>query len=111
MKKKALKTITFLSVFTPFLVFAQGQNGLTELFVKLTKSLESLIPIIIGFALLSFIWGIAMYVMNNDNTSKREEAIKIIVFGIIALVVMVGVWGFVSYLDDIFLSVSTVSNP
>ncbi|MDQ5950490.1 MAG: hypothetical protein QG585_432 [Patescibacteria group bacterium] len=56
------------------------------------------IPFLISLALVMFIAGIVKYVANGDNEEKREAGRGLMLFGIVALFVMVSVWGLVKIL-------------
>lgn len=93
--KLSLSTSVFL---TPVLTFA-ASDGIFK-FVSMIKALiEALIPIVIGLAVLAFLWGVLQYVIAKDE-DKQEEARGIMLYGIIALFVMVSVWGLVNILGD-----------
>ena len=62
----------------------------------LGDTLSALVPLIIGFALLAFLWGVFMYLWQGDDESKREESKKFMIWGIVGLTVMVSLWGLVS---------------
>lgn len=57
-----------------------------------------LVPILATLALVLFVWGIVQYVVNADNEEAREQGKKVILWGIIGLFSMVGVWGLVNLL-------------
>ncbi len=54
-------------------------------------------PLIISLTILVFIWGIFRMVTSSDGAA-REEARGYITWGIVALFVMVSVWGLVNIL-------------
>jgi hypothetical protein len=60
-----------------------------------------LIPIVIGIALLVFLWGVMKYVTSGGDSEKRKEAANTMLYGIIALAVMVSVWGLVGIVRQI----------
>jgi hypothetical protein len=107
--KKTFYTITGL--FTPFLVFAgdsvpsagSGGRTATDLLGQVAGIVQAIIPIIIGAAVLVFLWGVLRYFFSKDDKS-RKESINYIVWGIIALFVMVAIWGLVNILQSTFLS-------
>ena len=51
------------------------------------------VGIIIGLAVLYFLWGVAQFVLSAGDEKKVEEGRKAILWGIIALFVMVAMWG------------------
>lgn len=63
---------------------------------------HSVIPLIFVLAIASIVWGIVQYVINNDEEAKKAKGKSFMIWGIIALSVMVSVWGLVSILTDTF---------
>ncbi len=63
---------------------------------------RSIIPLIFGLATLLFIWGVVKFVLNTDNESEREKGKEFMIWGIIALTVMITVWGIVNLLGSSF---------
>jgi heme/copper-type cytochrome/quinol oxidase subunit 4 len=58
-----------------------------------------IVPVIFAFAFAAFIWGIVNYFfLNGSEEAKRGEGRQFIFWGIIGMVVMFSVWGFVSIL-------------
>ena len=56
-------------------------------------------PFLFGLAGVVFIVGIVKYVRAGDNEEKRGQGRDLMWFGIIALFVMITVWGFVNILS------------
>lgn len=79
--------------------------------VSVTNLIGMLIPIVISIALLFFLIGIVQYVTAGGDEERRTAARGMIIFGIIALFVMVSVWGFVNILAKTFFNGQTVSAP
>ncbi|MBP6857777.1 MAG: hypothetical protein KBC11_01090 [Candidatus Pacebacteria bacterium] len=63
---------------------------------------SAIIPLIFTLAFLYFLWGMVQYIRNANNEKKREESKKFIYVGIIALTVMVSVWGIVRIVTSTF---------
>jgi len=87
----------FIMVLFPVLAFAQQQGGgkIFELVDVFGKLIAKLIPVVIGLAVLIFLWGVLKYVVAKDEESQKE-ARGVMLYGIIALFVMVSVWGLVN---------------
>jgi len=65
--------------------------------------LNVLTPIVVALALLAFFWGLAMYVMNFSGDDKdKKKGRDMMTYGILALFVIVSVWGLVSILQNTF---------
>ena len=63
---------------------------------------QAVIPLIFALALVMFIWGVVQFVINSDEEAKKEKGRQFMIWGIIALTVMVSVWGLVEILGDTF---------
>ena len=107
----ALISIATVSAFAfPVVTFAQG-GGVRQLIQMVGGMVQALIPIVIGLAVLVFLWGVLNYVIRSDDPGKAE-ARNFMLWGIIALFVMVSVWGLVNILKDTLdLNPATPSAP
>ena len=104
--KLSLGAAVFLS---PAVLFAQGQTVLSILGTILAI-LGRIVPILFGLALIYFLWGLAKFILNAGDASAQKEGRDIMVWGIIALFVMVAVWGLVRVLQTTF-SLSSTATP
>ena len=59
-------------------------------------------PIVVALALLYFFWGLATYILNQGNEKKKEGGREIMIWGIVALFIMVSVWGIINVVRDTF---------
>lgn len=57
--------------------------------------INPLIALLFAVALVYFIYGVVKFVANADNEAEREKGKQHIMYSIIGLVIMVGVWGIV----------------
>ncbi|OGI85749.1 hypothetical protein A3A01_00150 [Candidatus Nomurabacteria bacterium RIFCSPLOWO2_01_FULL_39_17] len=63
---------------------------------------KGVIPLIFILATAMFVWGVVQYVINADEESKKSKGKQFMIWGIIALTVMVSVWGLVKIVGDTF---------
>jgi hypothetical protein len=64
---------------------------------------NSVIPLIFAIAIVMFIWGaVKFFIINSDEETQREQGKQFMIWGIIALTVMMTVWGLVSFLGSTF---------
>ena len=63
---------------------------------------KSVIPIIFALAVAMFVWGVVQYVINDSEEAKKQKGQQFMIWGIIALAVMVSVWGLVKILGTTF---------
>jgi uncharacterized membrane protein YidH (DUF202 family) len=71
-----------------------------DLINRVGQLVDSLIVIVIALALLAFFWGLAKFIFNVSGDQKSvEEGKRIMLWGIIALFVMISVWGIVRFIQ------------
>ncbi|KKR37266.1 MAG: hypothetical protein UT97_C0012G0006 [Parcubacteria group bacterium GW2011_GWC2_40_31] len=77
--------------------FAAGAVGdVYELVDTVNAILSSIVPIIIAIAVIIFLIGVLKYVRAGEDEEERKKAKGLMIFGVIALFVMVSVWGLVN---------------
>jgi len=94
MKKKIL--IFAVLFFAP--VFAFAATTLEDIIGLFGRVVASLIPIATGLALLFFIWSLAKFILNADNDEERKKGKQQMMWGIVALFVLVSIWGIVGFI-------------
>lgn len=64
---------------------------------------SSVIPFIFAIAVVSFVWGaVKFFIINADEEAKRQQGKQFMIWGIVALTVMLSVWGLVHILAVTF---------
>lgn len=71
------------------------------LFIQILFLTRRIVPVIMGIALLFFLWGLARYIMQTDSVEGKKSARDIMIWGIITLFVMSAIWGFVALLQQL----------
>ncbi len=107
---KIIGLLLILITFAPIPVFAQRVNDFESLVGKIYGMLSSIVPLIVALTLIVFLWGIFQLVRSNSEDT-RADAIKVITFGVVALFVMVSVWGLVAILNNTFFGGSQLFIP
>ena len=113
-KLAAWLTGTIAIAALPLLALAQAPQ-FSNLFnlVDATKAiLDRLIPIAVTLALLFFIWGLAQFILASGDEEKRSEGKRKMGWGIVALFVIISIWGIVVWIANV-LGVSNIQqlNP
>jgi hypothetical protein len=103
--KKAL--LPFLAYLLPALAFAQDLTEFENLVDAIGRIVQALTPIVVALALLYFFWGLAKYILASGDEVDKAKGRDIMIWGIVALFVMVSVWGIVEILGSA-LSVDSV---
>src|SRR3989344_570517 len=98
MKKVIIATLAF----APALAFAQGpQLGNLETLIKSIGDLVELaLPIVVGLALLAFFWGLVKFIFAAGDEAAKTAGKSIMLWGLVALFVMVSVWGLVKFINS-----------
>jgi len=111
--KKILKISVALSMLAPLLAGAQSTfSGLDSAITSIANLINRLVPLVIGLAVLFFLWAILRFVGSAGDEEKRKEARGLIIWGIVAIFVMVSVWGLVNILRNTFnLDTTNVPPP
>lgn len=59
-------------------------------------------PLLVTIAMVFFIWGVIQYYLNPDNEEKKKKGKSFIIGGLIALFVIIAMWGLVGLLVHTF---------
>lgn len=117
-----LKTSLFSSIIilTPVLAFAAESGGVCNtpkdfpgLFNYAICLLNYfVVPFLVSLALVVFLIGVVSYVKAGDDEEKRSQGRNMMLFGIVALFVMISVWGLVRIIhNSIFGADKNFENP
>jgi len=82
----------------PMLASAQELSNVSTLLNSIGRLINAALPIVLGLALLGFFWGLALFIFNANNEEKQKEGKSIMIYGVVALFVMVAVWGLVRFI-------------
>lgn len=70
--------------------------------------IKTIVPFLFSLATVAFIWGIIQFYLNPDNEEKRKKGKSFIIGGLIALFVMLSMWGLVAVLTGTFELSNTI---
>ena len=108
-KISTFAAFTLALLATPYLALAQNPERVDGLITLISNSLARLVPILVGVAVLVFIWGLIRNLMSS-NPERRAEGRRIMIWGIIAIFVIVSIWGIIEYIQDL-LGIPDVTLP
>lgn len=92
MKKFAIAALSF----APFVASAQSLSNLETLLRSVGRLIDIALPIVVAVGLLAFFWGLVKYIF----TEAKEAGTKLMIWGLVALFVMVSVWGLVRFIGN-----------
>lgn len=102
----------FVLMLAPVAALAQVTGGFTactggqvtdfgSMLCKISQLLNAVIPVLIALGVVYFVWGVVQYVISNDEEAKKTGRNRMI-YGIIGLAVIIGMWGLVNILKNTF---------
>lgn len=104
--KKYIPLLASLALL-PLLALAQGR-GVETFIERLIAIVRTLIALTGALALLAFLWGLAKFVFKAGDAKNNEEGKNLMIWGLIALFVMMSVWGIIGWFQrDLGLPVTT----
>jgi len=65
-----------------------------------TEILNPIVGLLFAVAIVYFIYGVIVYIANADDEDARREGKKHILYSIIGLVIMAGVWGIIDLIAN-----------
>ena len=94
--------ITTLFTLAPVLVHAAAATptdfkSFIELFLAV---LQGFISLLFASLAVGILYGIVLYMLNADNEKKRTEIRGYLVYAIIGIAVVMGLWGILALLND-----------
>lgn len=76
-------------------VLAHAATTIPGIIVGLTETLTPLVGVALGVAVLVFVWGLALYIWGAHDDQGMESGRQRMLWGVIALFMIVSVWGVV----------------
>ena len=64
--------------------------------------LTPLVAVILGAAVVYFLWGVVKYISKSSSEEERATGRKMMIYGLIALFVMLSIWGLINLLSGTF---------
>ena len=62
---------------------------------------DGVMPLIVGAAFICFLWGLVLYMRSAGDEHARADGVAYMGWGLLGLLVLFGVWGFVGLLANL----------
>ncbi len=102
--RKILPAITLLAL--PVISLAQNFGTTVNNISSAMQSVGGLISlatsILVGVAILVFIWGLVKFIINAGDPEKRKEGKQLMLWGLVALVVIASLGAIISLISNTF---------
>ena len=93
------KIITGVLLMGPMFAFAQSLGAISNLATGITGIINILIPACMALAVLAFFWGLVKYIASASDEAAKEGGKTLMIWGMIALFVMVALWGILGWVQ------------
>lgn len=78
-------------------------GGVNSSITTIIATMNNIVPLLIGVAVLVFLWGVLKFVLaGSDDAAKRKDARGFMIWGLVSIFIMVSVWGLVGLLQSSF---------
>jgi hypothetical protein len=92
------KFIIAALAFAPAIASAQNLGNLETLLRSVGRLIDIALPIVVAIGLLAFFWGLVKFIF--AGAEAKEEGKTLMIWGLVALFVMVSVWGLVRFIGN-----------
>ena len=107
-KSSLQRVVAALSIGTVPFIAAAAPPTAGSLIDSITNVLLSFVPILLGLAVLVFFWGLVKFINHADDEKALEEGKQLMIWGMIAVFIMVALWGIIGWIQqNLGLNVST----
>ena len=89
------------ALFLPLVGFAQDLGYVEGIFSEVGDVLDTAVPVLVALAVALFIWGLVVFITQTDTDDGREKGRQKMIWGVLALFVIVSIWGLVQILQAI----------
>lgn len=97
--KSSIVFATIVAFALPLLASAQNATGdLTGFVLMIGHIVNLLVPLVSTLAIVFFFYGLAKYVLNSGDEEKKAEGKNIMIWGVLAMFVLVTIWGIIGFL-------------
>jgi hypothetical protein len=101
------KLIAVAIALVPSFAFAQAIVDANTLTYKLTNIGNTVIGILIAFAVIWIIWNVIRYIIASDDPENRKKYGYAVLWGIVGLFLILSIWGLVRILTNTFRTDAT----
>jgi len=107
--KYILKIAAFLLITMPLWAFgspaatlANASTTIDGIMGNILRWINDAFLVVMALAFLFFLWGLAKFILKAGEPEERKKGYQVMLWGIIAFVVMSGIWGIVALVERSF---------
>ncbi|MCE9549267.1 pilin, partial [Candidatus Nomurabacteria bacterium] len=76
-------------------------DDIGDVICRIGSLLNAIVPVLVALGVVYFVWGVVQYVVGDNEEAKKKGRDRVI-FGIIGLALIIGLWGIVSLVINTF---------
>ena len=115
--------VLFSFFFIPLVTFAascptpssntpsQAPQNFSEFICIILNFINTAFPIMVALTMLVFFWGLSKFILAAGDEKKVADGKRLIFWGIIALFIMVSIWGIINLLSSAFIGGGPIQLP
>ena len=84
----------------PVLALAAPLEGVKGLLISFGGFIDILIRLVFGLSLVYFFWGVSQFILKAGEPKLREEGKNKMIWGIVALFVIVSIYGILNFIGQ-----------
>ncbi len=97
-----MKKISLLALVFAFPMISMAVPATdTSIFTNIGTILGRIVPILLTLAVIYFFYGLGTYILGAGDEESKSKGRGIMIWGVVALFVMVSVWGLVGVLGEV----------
>lgn len=77
-----------------------NDDGVLGIATLIQNVLAVVVPIVLTLAVIYFIWGLAEFILAAGDPEKKSEGKTRMIYGVIALFIIVSIWGIIGFLGN-----------
>lgn len=96
---KKILAASLISLAAPTFALAQDFRGVRGFVESARGIIDVLTLVVAAIALLAFFWGLAQFIFKAGDPKANEGGKNLMIWGTVALFVMVSIWGLVRFIQ------------
>lgn len=85
--------------------------NLKELATLIVKILQNVVAVLFASLAVGLLYGVVLFLANSDNEKKRTEIKSYLLWGVIGIIVVMGIWGILGIFRESIFGTSAVGIP
>ncbi|MEK7118690.1 MAG: hypothetical protein AAB869_03705 [Patescibacteria group bacterium] len=102
---------TQFALVAPTLAFAAAPTDFKEFAEFAVKVLQNIIGILFASLAVGLLYGVILYLFSSPSEKRRSEIKEMLLWGVIGIIVVMGIWGILGILRESLFGTSTVGIP